>query len=58
CTGLNPIACCVVPIWKALRTPLDASYEHLDPDDQQLMMAMPEIQSQVASSATGHPSYD
>ncbi|KAF9164662.1 hypothetical protein DFQ26_001193 [Actinomortierella ambigua] len=36
----------------------DASYEHLDAEDQQLVMAMPEIQSQVASSASGHPPYD
>ncbi|KAG0247753.1 hypothetical protein DFQ27_001623, partial [Actinomortierella ambigua] len=36
----------------------DASYEHLDVEDQQLVMAMPEIQSQAASSASVHPPYD
>ncbi|KAF9978278.1 hypothetical protein BGZ73_003085 [Actinomortierella ambigua] len=36
----------------------DASYEHLDVNDQQLVMDMPEIQSQAAPSASSNRLYD
>ncbi|KAG0234945.1 hypothetical protein BGW42_006044 [Actinomortierella wolfii] len=36
----------------------DSSYEHLGVEDQQLVLAMPEVQSKVATSSSNHQLYD
>ncbi|KAG0225710.1 hypothetical protein BGW41_004585 [Actinomortierella wolfii] len=36
----------------------DSSYEHLGAEDQQLVLAMPEVQSKVAISSSNHQLYD